>query len=129
MGIVPRAALAVGLSLAVALMRPAPALADGDVLSRADMARAYLRKPLPSSHVVGSDPRGIFSAMNQHLERQPYHTQACEGFSHAALNQLARVLWQFRSPDLADVYTQVNDKRKLHFDTTEGDDGQSNTLT
>lgn len=56
-------------------------------LDQAELARANLARPLPSSHVVGGDPKAIFAAMNRHLRRQAHHTRPCEEFSLDELNQ------------------------------------------
>lgn len=81
-----------------------------------DLARAYLPKPLASSHVVGGDPQAIFAAMNKFMINQPYTTKACEAYTHEELNALARSLWEFRSEKLAGIYQQVHDNRQFHFD-------------
>lgn len=88
-------------------------------LSPSDLARAHLPVPLPSSHVVGGNPTQIFAAMNRHLLRQPHHTQPCEEYTHEELNDLARVLWGFREPELAAIYDNKGDNRKFHFDAEE----------
>jgi hypothetical protein len=71
--------------------------------------------------VVGGDPGAIFTAMNRHLASQPYTTAPCENFSHAELNNFARVLFHVRSPALANIYDERGDKRKFHFETNTTD--------
>lgn len=104
------------LSTALAFSSSSASPSDLSQLAHTDLARAYTPKPLPSSHVVGGDPRAIFSAMNRHLQRQPYSTQPCESYSHDQLNELARELWTHRSPALAAIYHEAGDKRGFHFD-------------
>ena len=58
----------------------------------------------------------IFEAMNNHLVKQPHHTQPCEAYTHAELNTLARLLFKYRSNDLAKIYEKRADKRAFHFD-------------
>jgi hypothetical protein len=89
-------------------------------LTQSDMARAKQPKPLSWSHVIGSTTHEIFDAMNDFLVKQPYHTQPCEQFTYDELNDLARTLWSFRSPELADIYSQANDNRQFHFDASRG---------
>lgn len=102
------------------LLLSSAAMASAAELSPADLARAHMPKPLPSSHVVGGNAGEIFKAMNEHLKRQPYHTQACEAYSHDELNELARLLWGFRSEGLASVYDKASDNRKFHFEAEDG---------
>lgn len=105
---------------AIALLGAVAVGAASSSLTKADLARAHLPKPLPSSHVVGSDPSKIFEAMNNHLNAQPYHTSACENYSHEQLNELARTLWTFRSSELAKIYDTAKDNRKFHFEADDG---------
>ena len=58
----------------------------------------------------------IFEAMNNHLVKQPHHTQPCEDYTHTELNALARLLFKYRSADLAAIYDKRSDKRSFHFD-------------
>lgn len=85
------------------------------LLSKADLARANLPKPLPTSHVVGANGALIFRAMNTQLQQQAYHTQPCEDWSPQELNELSRLLWTFRSEQLAAIYDDKDDNRKFHF--------------
>ena len=85
--------------LAVAATFATAGSATGTV-SRADLARARLPRPLPGSHVVGDSAGAIFAAMNAHLIRQPYHTLPCEQHSLDQLNDIARTLWSERSEKL-----------------------------
>ena len=63
------------VALVGALEAVAP-LSPGEMApSGADLARAALPRPLPSSHVIGGDPAEIFKRMNEHLARQPHGTR------------------------------------------------------
>ena len=104
------------LALVPALLSAAAA----SELTQADVARAYMPVPMPSSHVVGVSPGLIFAAMNRHLTQQPHHTQPCEQYTHGELNELARLLWGYRNPDLAAIYDSKNDNRQFHFDSADG---------
>lgn len=84
-------------------------------LSPADLARAYLPKPLPTSHVVGADGTEIFKNMNEFLLKQAHSTQACEEWTHDELNDVARTLWKNRDEKLASIYDGADDNRKFHF--------------
>lgn len=92
------------------------ASAASAALTTADLQRAMTPKPLPGSHVLGSNGKEIFSNMNKHLESQPYDTKACESWSHEELNNLAALLWQHRDQDLAAMYEVKGDKRAFHFE-------------
>lgn len=95
-------------------------------LPAADLARAMLTRPLPTSHVVGANGKDIFGAMNQFLLSQPVGTagqhvatRPCEDWNHQELNELARVLYKARSPALTKIYVTNSDRRQFHFEDSQ----------
>jgi len=81
-----------------------------------DLRRAYQPRPLPDSHVAGTNGKNIFSAMNLHLTKQPIVTAPCEEYDHTSLNNIARQLFPLQDKRLHNIYTRRNDRRALHFD-------------
>lgn len=84
-----------------------------------DLIRAYQPRPLPDSHVSGTNGKNIFSLMNLHLAAQPVETVPCEELDHESLNNISRKMFPLLDQRFHNIYSKRNDRRALHFDNLE----------
>jgi len=84
--------------------------------SDADMKRALQPRPTTSSHVHGATPSQAFEGMNKVLEADAVKTMPCESFTHEELNEVAKIIYAMRAPELDHGYRARSDRRALHFD-------------
>merc|ERR1712188_258585 len=77
-----------------------------------DLARA--RQPKPSRAFQGDDFTGTMQKLNAVLEREEgLETQKCSDFSTETLQEMQRLLFNARTPELDVVYQDVADTRLM----------------
>jgi len=98
-----------------AMVAAAMLLHGASGLSESDVMRAKTPRPAAGSHVHGSTPEAAFEKMNKVLRAGGAKTRRCEEWSHKALNEVARALYEKRTPELDEIYAGRKDKRAMHF--------------
>eukprot|EP01065_Artemidia_motanka_P038133 TRINITY_DN469_c0_g1_i3.p2 TRINITY_DN469_c0_g1~~TRINITY_DN469_c0_g1_i3.p2 ORF type:complete len:525 (+),score=225.63 TRINITY_DN469_c0_g1_i3:76-1650(+) len=99
------------------LVAAAGVAASADVLTSADLRRAWQQRPYSDSHVSGATHADAFVKMNRHLRAQRHVSSPCEEWRHESLNELSRRLYGLRNGRLGHAYASRNDKRAMHFDS------------